>query len=250
MKLSNFKSKSTLLPVLAVAAGLLGLLLRLWLYGTGLDDQNLLLHTHPAGYLIPVLSLLVVIAAFFLVRPLHTCKPYEELFPRSAVGAIGSWIGSVGLIMAAMVDLVQRETVLTSVTGILGVAGAGCLAYVGQQRLTGNRPGFSFHAAVCLYFAMRLISRYQNWSADPQLQDYCFQLLAIVCLMLYSYHRSALDFKDGSGRAMTAFGLLSIYFCCLALVRSDNLWLYLTMAVWVFTSLLRQPLNTPEEDPA
>ena len=238
MNLDDLKSKKYLLPALALGAGLLGVLLRLWLYGTGLEENNLLRASHPAGSLVLLLSLVFAGAAAFLTRPLREVLPYDRRFPRSVPGALGSWIGAAGILMSALVDLVRRENGLNTAAGILGVLAAAGLIWAGLLRLQGKRPGAGPHAAVCLYFVLRLISRYRGWSADPQLQDYAFQLLATVCLMLYSYHRSALDLRDGSAWAVNLLAMLSIYCCCLAAVRSDDKWLYLCTGAWVLCSAL------------
>ena len=238
MNLNDLKYKRFLLPGLAVAAGLVGLLLRLWLYGTGLEENNLLRASHPARYLLPVLGLVFGVTALLLTRRERQSMPYGRRFPRSLIAALGSWIFAVGLLLASMTDLVRRDNALNTLTGLLGVLAAAGLIWVGLLRMQGKRPAALPHAAVCLFLVARLISRYQGWSADPQLQDYCYQLLSLVCLMLYSYHRSALDYSDGSGRAVHLTGLLSIYCCLLATVRSDDRWFYLCAAAWVLLSTL------------
>ena len=51
-------------PRLPLGAGFLGLLLRIWLFATGLDEKNLLSVTHPAHILILVLTVAVVVLLF------------------------------------------------------------------------------------------------------------------------------------------------------------------------------------------
>ena len=254
MNLKDLKSNPWLPAALAAGAGLLGLLLRLWLYGTGLEGNNLLRAAHPALFLVTALTLAFFLAALWLTKQKRQTVPYEGRFPKSALAGIGCFIGALGLLSASMVDLVRRENALNAAAGLLGVLGAASLVWLGLLRLQGKRPNALPHAVVCLYFVARLISRYQGWSADPQLQDYCYQLLSIVCLMLYSYHRSALDLQDGSGRAVTLLGMCSVYCCFLALARSDAMWLYLCCLAWVLLSQLPAPQASaaisPEADRA
>jgi membrane protease YdiL (CAAX protease family) len=70
---------------------------------------------------------------------------------------------------------------MAPLVGLMGIAAAAALAFTGLCRLKGLRPTFLFHTLICLNFVVRLISHYQIWCADPQLQDYCFQLLGTVC---------------------------------------------------------------------
>lgn len=249
MNRKDLKSNPWLPAALAAGAGLLGLLLRLWLYGTGLEENNLLRASHPALFLLTALTLAFFLAAVLLTKQKRQTVPYAERFPKSALAGIGCFIGALGLLSASLVDLVRRETGLNAAAGLLGVLGAAALVWLGLLRFQGKRPKAAPHAVVCLYFVARLISRYQGWSADPQLQDYCYQLLSIVFLMLYSYHRSALDLSDGSGWAVNALGMMSVYCCFLSLARSDSMWLYLCCLAWVLLSQLPAPRAAAEPLP-
>jgi len=125
------------------------------------------------------------------------------------------------------------------------------MVMTGLCRFKGMRPNFLFHTVICLFFVVWLISRYQSWSADPQLHDYCFQLLATVCAMLFGYHRAALDLKSGNRRALVTVGLLGTYFCCLSVAASDSALFYAAIGAWMVTNLgvLDIPAPASGEDP-
>lgn len=233
----KFDLKYNQLPLFTLLCGGLGALLRLWLYGTGLDEEGLLVAGHAAGILVLILTALVIGSLIWLLRRFSAQDKYPRQFPVSVPGGIGAFAGAVGVLLAAMVDLVRREGRLGLVAGLLGIAAAAALAFTGLCRLKGLRPHFLFHTVVCLFFVARLISRYQTWSADPQLHDYCFQLLACVCAMLFSYHRASLDLKTGNRRPLVITGLLGAYFCCLSLVESDGILFYAALAAWMVTNL-------------
>ena len=238
------------LPLLTLLCGGIGALLRLWQYGTGLDEDGLLLSGHPAGILALVLTAVVIGLLVWFTRNFVSQSKYSQQFPASTYGGVGTFTGAAGLLLTATVELVRQEVSFPLLTGLLGIAAAAALAFTGLCRLKGLRPNFLFHTVVCLYFVLRLISRYQTWSSDPQLHDYCFQLLATVCAMLFAYHRAALDMKTGERRRLVVLGLLGSYFCCLAVVESDAILLYLGLAAWMITNLgaLDFPDDTPAEE--
>ena len=241
----KFDLKYNQLPLFTLLCGGLGALLRLWLYGTGLDDEGLLVRGHAAGILVLILSALVIGSLIWFLRRFSIQDKYPRQFPMSLPGSVGAFAGAVGVLLTAMLELVRHESALGLLAGLLGIAAAGALAFTGLCRLKGLRPNFLFHTAVCLFFVVRLISRYQSWSADPQLHDYCFQLLACVCAMLFAYHRASLDLKNSDRRPLVIVGLLGTYFSCLSLVESDGIVLYAALAVWMVTNLGTLDIPTP-----
>lgn len=233
----KFDLKYNQLPLFALLCGGIGVLLRLWLYGAGLDEEGLLVAAHPAGILVLILSALTVGLLLWFLRHFHTHGKYTHQFPVSILGALGSFAGAIGLLLTAMVELVHHETAFSIIVGILGIVAAAAMVFAGLCRIKALRPSFLFHTVVCLFFVLRLISQYQTWSADPQLHDYCFQLLATVCAMLFAYHRAALDLKSGDRRPLVTIGLLGAFFCCLSLVATDAPLFYGSMAAWMVTNL-------------
>lgn len=238
------------LPLFTLLCGGMGAALRLWLYGTGLDSEGLLVSNHPAGILVLLLSAMVAGLLLWFTRDFVCRDKYTQQFPASTWGAAGAFAAAAGVLITAMVELVRREVPMAALVGLMGIVAAAALAFTGLCRLKGLRPNFLFHTLVCLSFVLRLISRYQVWSADPQLHDYCFQLLATVCAMLFGYHRAALDMKSGSRRPLVLVGLLGSFFCCLSVVASDAPILYAALAAWMVTNLgaLELPVEAPTEE--
>ena len=233
----KIKPKINQLPLFTLVCGGLGALLRLWLYGTGLDSDRLLVANHPAGILVLVLSAVMVGVMLWLLQDYSCLKKYTQQFPPSAWGAAGAFAAAAGVLINAMAELARQEVPMAPLVGLLGIAAAAALAFTGLCRLKGLRPTFLFHTLICLNFVVRLISHYQIWCADPQLQDYCFQLLGTVCAMLFAYHRAALDMKGGNRRTLVIMGLLGSYCCCHSVVASDAPTLYAGLAAWMITNL-------------
>ena len=81
----KFDLKYNQLPLFTLLCGGLGVLLRIWLYATGLDDEGLLVTAHPAGILVLILT-----ATVFLVA-------IEPVTMADAVFEVTSALGTVGL---------------------------------------------------------------------------------------------------------------------------------------------------------
>ena len=241
----KFDLKYNQLPLFTLLCGGIGVLLRLWLYGTGLDEEGLLISAHPAGILTLILTVLTGGLLLWFLRHFHTHGKYTRQFPVSVWGAVGAFAGAVCLLLTAMVELIKRESPLSVVVGLLGIAAAVSLAFTGLCRLKSLRPNFLFHTLICIFLILQLIRRYQSWSADPQLYDYCFQLLSTVAAMLFAYHLAALDLKSGNRRPLVTVGLLGAYFCCLSLVATDTPLFYGGLAAWMVTNL--GELNLPAQ---
>ena len=246
----KFDLKVNQLPLFTLLCGGMGTLLRIWLYATGLDDDGLLISAHPAGILVLILAALTVGLLLWFLRHFHTQGKYTRQFPSSVWGAVGAFACAAGILLTVMTALVRREAAVSLISGILGIAAAAAMAFAGLCRLKALRPSFLFHTVICLFFVLRLISQYQTWSADPQLHDYCFQLLATVSAMLFAYHRAALDLKCGDRRPLVTIGLLGSFFSCLSLVATTDILFYAGLAVWMVTNLgqLNITAQAPRED--
>lgn len=235
--------KTTNLPFFTLLAGLIGFALRLWLFGTGVDEKGLLIANHPAGILVWILTALVMAVLALGVRKLTAVSRYSLLFPSSVFAGIGCILGAAGILYVNIRELLQVRDAITVVTLILGVVAAVALVLLGACRWQGKRPAYWLQSAMTVYFMLHLVSQYRLWSAEPQLQVYFFPLLASVFLMLTAYHGAVLDAGKKGNRRWYVFGSQSaLFFCCLSLQGAS--WpFYLTMALWLGTGLcsLRNP---------
>lgn len=233
----KFSVKPQLLKCITLAAGGVGLALRAILYATGTDEKGLLMAGHWAGISLTVLTLAVVAGLFVLTRPIKGPEEYPDAFP------VSIW-GGAGALAAGLCTLISAVTGFSAVTDTIGllvqilglIAGAG-LILTGLCRSLGAKPNFLLHTALCLYFAVRMVSQYRSWSSDPQLMDYCFYLCAFVCLMLTAYQFAAFDAGFGSHRSLWFTGLLGVYFCCLSLSGPQDVIFILACGIWAFTNL-------------
>jgi hypothetical protein len=169
------------------------------------------------------------------------------LFPVSKPAAVGCWIAALGILITDYRELSAVQDNITMISFLLGLIAAACLVLLGLFRLRGTRPKLFLHACITAYLMIHVISQYRIWSAEPQLQNYGFQLLASVFLMLSAYHRTTLDADCGNHRWYLFFHCGALFFCCLAIVGGNPLF-YLAMGLWTALSLFAaKPVSFPEE---
>lgn len=239
------------LPWFALGAGAVGAILRAWLLLGGVDDKGMLISGHPAEILCWILCAvsfaIMVLGSWNLLE----AGKYQYNFPASLPGAIGAGAAAVGVLYASICDLLAGGDTLVMIGCSLGFAAAISLGFLAWLRKNGQRPNVLFHFLVCLHLMFRVIAQYRVWSSDPQIQNYCFQLLALVCLMVSTYQRATFDAKFGMRRAYTVLRLLCVFFCILCLPGAHTPLFYLTAAAWAFTdqcNLTPMPRKTKEQE--
>lgn len=233
----NIPVKHKHLPWLILAAGILGALLRLWLYAAGTDDRGLLTGGHIAHWLLWLLTAGVAAVLILGVMDLKQAGKYSFNFPASLTGAVGAAAAAAGLLVFSLMELFSPGDSLTRLDAFLGLLCAAALAFLGFCRRKGLHPSVLFHGMICLYMMLHLVGRYRLWSSEPQIQDYFFPLMSTVCIMLSSFYGAAFAANAGSRRPHTLFHLAGVYFCLVSLPRCDAPLFYLAMGVWLFTDL-------------
>lgn len=228
------------LKFLILGAGGLGLALRVILYATGIDGRGLLVADHWSHIAVWVLTFAAVGGAFLLTRPIDGPTDHAAAYPVSLSAALGAFAAMVGIGFTVGLEFAEFSNRLNLIVWILGLGSVIAMGRIGICRLTGKQPNVLLHAVVCLYFALRMVSQYRLWSSDPQLQDYCFYLLAYVALMLSAYHHAAFDADMGRHRSLWFFSLMAVYLCCLSLKSSMDTLPLLGCGMWAFTNLTAQ----------
>lgn len=224
------------LPQYVLAAGGVGLLLRIWLL-SATDDKGFLVSNPFAATLLWVVAIGVPVALFLLTRELTEAKKYSFNFPPSPVAAIGIGLAALSIGIHSILSFPGSIDAIDVISGIFGILSAAALVLCAMCRRNGRRPNFLLHCVVALYLMLRLICQYRHWSADPQVLDYCFSILATVSLMLAAYHRAAFDMGAGDRRNYAFCCLVCGFFCCLSLTGWEDILYYLGIGAWMFTDL-------------
>ena len=240
----------TYLPLAVLIAGAVGTLLRLWLLTAGRDAGGLLIAGHPAQILLVILSLGIFVLLLLSTRHLVQGDKFSFNFPSSLPRFLGALAAALGILVTSVVQLAAKGDSLHTASALLGLAAAGALAYAGFLNLRNQQPNLLLHGLVCVYLMVLLICQYRVWCSEPQIQTYCYPLLATVCTMLACYHNAMFDGDWGSRRWFTVFHLLAGFFCCISVVGDDMPLFYLAIGIWMFTDQcnLRPMSYSPKQE--
>ena len=195
-----------LVPTAAAALTALGL--HRYMMANCIDDAGLLI---PGNLPLKLLWALAIGFPGYLLILLSTLGGegcYEDNFPRNPLsGGLILAAGGVLLLNARSLTVVPQVLLPQQTQGLAGITvgltesamlvlpwlAAAAMIVLGLCRIRGKKPLFVFSGIVCLLHMLTLIRNYRLWSADPQLHEYCFPLLAMVLLLLCSFHRTCCD---------------------------------------------------------
>lgn len=228
---------STNLPLITLVCGAAGFLLRIWLLATGFDEKGLMIGGHPAIWLLGLLSIAMIVILVLGTSRLLEAPKYRFNFPASLPGGIGTALAAAGILICTLVEAFAGPDLFGIAVCVAGAITVPALCWIGYCRWKGIHPSPVFHVVVSVYLLLRLVWMYRQWSSDPQLQDYVFQLLALICLMLAGYNRSAFDANMGNRRVYVCFNLAAVFFCLVSLPGCDSAVFYFSAGVWMLTNL-------------
>ena len=235
------------LPWAVIGAGTLGFALQMVFLVPGSNGAGMLPANHPVFVVLWILTVLVGILLVLGSRDLQQAPRYSFNFPPSVMGAAGAAVGAVGVLFSVLVNISGISHTLVLLDVVLGIFSAGALAFLSRCRLKGLHPSILFHAVICIYLMVDLICVYRLRSSDPQIQKYCFSLLASVSIMLASYYNAAFAANAGDRQKHTIFHLFAVFFCVMGLPWSDNPVFYLTLGFWMYTDLCNLSPISPKK---
>ena len=223
--------------VLMLILGLAALALRMGLYAVATDAKGLLVRNHPLALVLSVLTgLALALVAFFAWKQKETdCS--ETGFAENMLAALGTVALGAGILVTVLLEGPVLSSNLVKVWWILGMAAPACLMLNAMLRLLGKRPLFLPLVAVCLFFLVHIVTRYQLWSANPQMQDYFYALLGAMALMFFGFYEASQAADCGNPRLRLGMGLAAVYLCAAELARSACPALYLGGILWVLSQL-------------
>lgn len=238
------------LPLSAVGFGIAGLLLRRWQLATAFEaDTGLLLPGQPASIVLVAVCVLAAAAALGLSAALFRGEAAPKGYlanlaaPHPAVGALTVLAGALllagGLLGVRDYALGINESVIRLIQGIAlipcGVC-AGLIALLGQQREEGKGR---FHGALpvpaycgCVW----LVAVYQGHTANPNIMEYAFLLLGIVCAIFACYAAASFSFEKP--RPMLCGAMSALGVTLLMVAAGDRPWGMDLMCVVGFAAYL------------
>lgn len=208
--------------------GIAAMALRFWLLKAGVDDRGLLAAGH-LGYILSYILCLGLPVAFLLLMGKSSGQLH---FTAKPIASVGFFVQAVGFGIAAWTLLTYTTLAMRTATGILGIAAALCAVIAGIYAIRGYRTHPLFFCPGTLFFVCFLFCRYQQWSAEPELQRYIFQLAAAVSSMFALYQRSALGVNIGSRKWYLLWSRSAILLCLAAIPGSQLPLLWLSLAMF------------------
>jgi hypothetical protein len=225
------KPKTKKLTVIALSVGLLGLCLRLLLYRIGFDEKNILSSSHPLHLACLALTVLAAVyLAVSLVSP-RGGKVTAGTSPRAPFGC-PVLLAAAAFTLLHGLELTRKSgDLLDTARMVLAFLGAGSMALLA---LTGRnrRPRTVALGMISVFYALDMFCRYPDWSGNPQLPDYVFQVFACVLLALTGYHRLAFHVGLSKGRMLQFCSLMSLVLCLFCAAGPDTRAFYLGSACW------------------
>lgn len=222
--------RSHILPLFSAVAGMVGLLLRVWLFST-IDEKGLLPAKHFADTALYILTAITLGVLFLASRSLEP-RPVRKSFSRlSAI--LGCLLGGIGMILTGFSHQNAR---FSGVAVVACIAGGLVLLAMAVLKFFQKKVPYGFPAVLTLSFMLDTVAQCQIWGAVSQLQEYFFPLMASVFLILSAYHITLRAAGTGNPKLLVFFTQSALFFCCTCL--NTNRWLlYLGLLFWVAAPL-------------
>ena len=238
--------KHILLPALALSGGAAGFILRKWQLSSGFEaDTGLALPHAPSALAVAGFSAFLLLLLLFLSWREEKQLPWELAFSAGKEAPLAV----TALILAAMLLLAGAgaEIVTYVVNGAFFLEGETPFSRAASAALPPLRIAPSIGALPCIFFWARalfrgdtrrenaaalepcflycvwLISTYQLRAADPVVQDYLYEVLAIVASLLGLYFIAGHSFGNGKPRQTVFFCLAGAYFSLVTLADGHSL---------------------------
>lgn len=223
------------LPWVALVLGAGANVLRTLLYSFATDRKGLLV-SHPLGIALGVVTIASVLLICAGVLRWER-QPLAPIWPKLwDVATLATVLGFVLFLLdGSFAD--SRLLLVRNILAILSIVSL-ILLFLCDRRE--KQPHFLLYALLCVFFAVHLVSCYQSWSSNPQIQDYFFTLMANVGLMLYFYHKAAALTGFPQEKRMLAIGLLAAFFCYASFSLRETAPLQLCFGCWLLTDLARE----------
>ena len=242
--------KHILIPAAAVLLGGAGFALRRWELATAFDPvSGLAAPGAPATLALVVFSAAVALlcAALGWTRRNTDYGDYDAAFsaPGCTLGIGAAVLSAFLLLGAAGLEAFSapgayREAAALAeegggsnpalalllpllMAGLSAAAGC-CVLAVGRKCYRGESVGkYSGLLLTPAYLCcVWLVAAYQSRAADPVVQDYLYELLAIICLLLSVYYLAGFSFETPKAGRALCFSLLSVYFCMTTLADGHD----------------------------
>jgi uncharacterized membrane protein YidH (DUF202 family) len=256
------RKSAVVIPLLALIAGGLGLMIRQMELNTAFEaSTGFAKRGEPiTAVLIAVSAAVVVLAAvagIIISRRMKTADDYSVVFATKSPAylAISMFLGIVWLAADILYffDMFGSYTRAATESGMavgfpildiifvfLAAVSAVSIIFLarGAFKGRGGTEMMIFSVIPSVFFSFWLILLYKNNAANPVILRYAYECLAIVAAALSSYFSAGFVYrKAAAGRMLFSF-LVTIYFCTVVLVDNIGLPLKLIFGVTVIGAFI------------
>lgn len=224
------------LPLLALtlAGSIAGFFLRIAMLRNGYDELGVQITGSLPYVILWVLTFLVLGGLGVLCSFMGNRNGLEENLTPSLPAAVGGALGGILLFASCLMGLLRKPDLFDTLVYSLGLAASALLVMNAWLRRSGkaNAPA---GLVMVLFLALYLVSRFRDWSRDPLLGDYCFELLACVFAMLAAFRLAGFPLNRGRRRSCLFWSLATVYCSIVSLADPDNRLFFGAMALWLLT---------------
>jgi len=171
-----------------------------------------------------ILCVLAVAGALFAALKTEKRSGIQENFSNSPA-ALGLLFLAAGLMAASgAYELINAQPasnmanlMLDRGTAVLSIATGLCFVAMAANWYKGTEPSKVAWLLPTVYYILRLIFRFKDWSADPIILDYCFGLLSLVFCLMAVFHIGGFAVGEGKRRVSLFFCLCGVFFSAVTL---------------------------------
>lgn len=224
--------KTRILFFAALAAGAVGACLRFLMYRTGFDEKNILSPSHPFHLLCMALAGLLAVCLFFALLKSDRGSDPEAGPSACPLGLLALVAGGCFAGLYGMPLLREADTVLATCRAAATLIAAFCMVLCALLPRKLRAVHNICTGLITVFFALDMFCRYQEWSGNPQLPDYVFQILACMLLSICSYYRLAFDVGLGKRRKLLWTCLMALCLSLFCVSGPETQFFFLGGALW------------------
>ncbi|MBR6258743.1 MAG: hypothetical protein IKR21_00845 [Oscillospiraceae bacterium] len=243
-----------ILPITFCAAGIAGFFLRRRELATIFNDNGLAVHYAPVSTALMILSIAVVIAALVIgisMKKLSCPNGLDAVLPKSQAGTIPFYVGAALTIVGGAMSYAMGPLFTWSATTLIFAlfAIASGVAFVWLP-LNGRKKGGDYAVGVfavipALMFCLWLIAGFRTKATEPEILEYCYEVLATAAMAFAAYCAAGYAFKINKPGRCVFSSLTALYFGITSLGSDMIMPLKLIMlgAVIIHAAVIATPLT-------
>ena len=230
--------------VILLASSAAAFFLRLNQLAAGMDETGRMVAGAGKGFFT---WFCVAMAAVFAVYSffLHPRKKYHATAAEDNLTFCLTLAAAAAMVVGRVATVFAMEQITDVLLATGGVVTAICWVVVGLDRVRDRKVPAALFMAPALIYAVELICEFRFWSRDPQILDYCFELLALISVMCATFHLGGFCFDKGKRRMSVFFAFCGVFFSAASMADGGfgDIMVHAAAILWLLANLI--PLLRP-----